>query len=106
MAIEIINTKPIGPSPSNKPTNNTTVATNSKTAVETTPVAQDDSVVITSTAQNIQNASSTNASAPVNEQRIQKLMAAVQDGSYQINPERIAEKMLDLDLNLPEPDTP
>jgi negative regulator of flagellin synthesis FlgM len=104
MAIDIINTKPIGPSPSNKPSNNATVNTKSKIAVETTTVAQDDSVVITSTAQNIQNSSSANSSAPVNEQRIQQLMAALQDGSYKINPERIAGKMLDFDLNLP--DTP
>lgn len=36
--------------------------------------------------------------APVDTARIEKLRAAIADGSYQIDPEKIAAKMITLDL--------
>jgi len=36
----------------------------------------------------------------VNEQKVAHVRAALQSGSYQVDPEKIAEKMLDLESNI------
>ena len=105
MAIDPINTKPIGPLSSTKPASSSAVEIKGKSPDNTPAVASDDRVVITSTVQNMQNmqnGSSSSSTAPVDEQRIQKVMTALQDGSYTTNPERIAKKMLQFELNLPD----
>lgn len=38
----------------------------------------------------------------VNEARVAKIKAAIQDGSYVIDPERIAKKMLQFESNFPD----
>lgn len=104
MAIDIIN-KPLAPLSPNKAATNNAVDIKPKSPDNAAPIASEDSVVITSMAQNIQKSSDANT-PPVNEQRIQKITAALQDGSYKANPERIAEKMLQLEFKLPDiPDT-
>ncbi len=100
MAIESIN-------------NNATVAvshvkTASKNSVDlksqtsSATVNNSDIVSITPTATGIKNASETSTSAPaINESRVTEIKNALQSGRYQINPERIAEKMLQLETKLP-----
>ena len=64
-------------------------------------VASDDTVNITSTAQDIKNASDASSSATVNETRVAEIKAALQAGDYQIDPDRVADKMMQLDKILP-----
>lgn len=60
-----------------------------------------DTVEITATAQDIQSAvAKSNAAAVVNEDRVAAIKAAVLDGSYQVNAERVAEKMLQFEGQL------
>lgn len=62
-------------------------------------VSGDDTVSLTD---GIANPSDVGTSAPmVNDNRVANIKAALQSGSYQIDPERIAEKLMQLDLNLP-----
>lgn len=60
-----------------------------------------DTVEITAAAQDIKSATVAGASAPVvNEDRVAAIKAAVQAGSYQVNAERVAEKMLQFEGQL------
>lgn len=101
MAIDIINNASVSSLPPAKLATNNASDIKTQDNGEAATVTKDDSVILTATAQNMQNASSVDA-APVNEQRIQKIMTALQDGSYKVNPERVAEKMLQFDLTLPD----
>lgn len=68
-----------------------------------TAISNADMVSITSTAKDINNASKKDASEPVvNESRVDAIKAALRDGSYQINPERVATRMLQLETHLPD----
>ncbi|MDT4290375.1 flagellar biosynthesis anti-sigma factor FlgM [Methylomonas sp. MO1] len=63
--------------------------------------ASTDTVNITTTALDIKSATASSAAAPVvNEDRVAAIKAAVQDGSYQVNAERVAEKMLQFEGQL------
>lgn len=64
-------------------------------------IASDDTINITSTAQDIKNASDAGSSATVNETRVAEIKAALQAGDYQIDPDRVADKMMQLDKILP-----
>ena len=56
---------------------------------------QADSIAITSTAQNIKKTLESSSSATLMDvDRVQSVKKALADGSYQVNPEKIAEKML------------
>lgn len=60
-----------------------------------------DTVEITTAAQDIKSASAASAAAPVvNDDRVAKIKAAVEAGTYQVNAERVAEKMLDFERQL------
>ena len=64
---------------------------------------KNDSIVITAMAQEIKSAfeSSTSATA-VNVDRVTAVKHALADGSYQINAERIAEKMIQFEKQMPQ----
>lgn len=93
MAIQSINTGTVTGSVSQtKPTTKNTIDTKDQAA---SAVASDDTVSI----KNIPNSES---STPViDEIRIANIKAALQSDRYKIDPERIANKMMQLDLKLP-----
>lgn len=98
MAIESINTnKPTGLLP-NKPAAKPSIDGTDKAS---NPVAED-TVSLTATAKDIQAAVGQKTEVPINEQRVAQIKAAIQAGEFPFNPERIAQKLLDLDLQLPD----
>ncbi|MCQ8180808.1 flagellar biosynthesis anti-sigma factor FlgM [Methylomonas sp. SURF-1] len=99
MAIESITGKPVTTSIPAKP--GVKDAAELKQRIESSVVS--DTVEITATAQDIKTASAAGASASVvNEDRVAAIKAAIQAGSYQVNAERVAEKMLQFDKQLPD----
>lgn len=100
MAIQSINTSSIV---------NTTTQTKStsKTTLETKQqpvslVADEDTVSITAKAQDIKKATEAIESAPVvDEKRVAALKAAIDAGQYTIDPDRVAKKILQQEIQLP-----
>ncbi len=65
-------------------------------------LADDDSVKITSFAQDIQKAADVGKSEPVvNLKRVAELKASIESGAYKIDPQSIADKILQFDRKLP-----
>lgn len=65
--------------------------------------AEEDTVRLTNTAQDIKKASDAAMSAPMaDEKRVAEVKAALEAGNYQINPGRIADRMLQLEAKLPD----
>lgn len=99
MAIESISGKGINPAPQPKAVAKNTV--DSKEKLDTAVV--EDTVSLTTTAQDIKSAAEASSSTPViNETRVAQIKADLQSGRYQINAERIAEKMLQFERKLPD----
>lgn len=102
MAIDSINNNVAGLAPQNK-----TAAKQLPVDVKNSPVdtviSNADTVSITTTAKDIDNVSKKGASEPaINESRVAEIKASLSDGTYQINPERVAKKMLQLETKLPD----
>lgn len=63
----------------------------------------DDTVSLTSMSQGMNHSTEVDAQTmALNESRIAKIKAAIQDGSYVVDPERLAKKMLHFELNFPD----
>lgn len=56
------------------------------------PVRQD-SVSLTQSAQQLANVQKKGNDAPVNQEKVEKLKQAIQNGEYRINPEQLASKI-------------
>jgi negative regulator of flagellin synthesis FlgM len=97
MAIESITGKPVStPLPAKS-------AVKDSAELKEKPVngVSTDTVEITATAQDIKLATAASSAAPVvNEDRVAAIKAAVQAGNYQVNAERVAEKMLQFEGQL------
>jgi len=101
MAIDSINNNVAGLATQNKTAAKQTI--DAKNSALDTVISSADTVSITATAKDINNVSKKGASEPViNESRVAEIKASLDDGSYQINPERVAKKMLQLETNLPD----
>jgi len=61
---------------------------------------QKDTVAITSAAQEIKKTIGSSEGAPVDAERVAKIKKAIADGSYTINADKIAQKMIQLDKSL------
>lgn len=59
-----------------------------------------DRLKLTDSARALQNASRSGESSPVNAQKVEQIRQALDNGSYQINPARIADSMIRLDQQL------
>lgn len=69
----------------------------------TTSGAMDDTVSLTSMPQGLRHTAESLAPEQlVNDARIAKVRAAIEDGSYVVNPERVAKKMLQFEFNTPD----
>ncbi len=62
--------------------------------------ASNDHVNLTESARALQEASRADAATAIDSPRVEKVRQAIADGSYQINPARIAERMLQMDAQM------
>lgn len=72
-----------------------------KTQALSSPTTDDDTVKLTSAAQGLKQANASGSAPVVNETRVAEIKAAIGADEYKINPERIADKMLQMELKLP-----
>jgi negative regulator of flagellin synthesis FlgM len=98
MAIEPISSKPISLSTATK-----TVAKEKLDDTQTTnKTGSTDTINVDNTTSDIKSAIAAGASTPVvNEDRVAAIKAAINSGTYQINPDSIAKKMLQFEDKLP-----
>ncbi|MFT5841109.1 MAG: negative regulator of flagellin synthesis FlgM [Flavobacteriales bacterium] len=59
-----------------------------------------DSVSLTSSAQQLSQVQKKGAEAPINQEKVDRLKKAIQSGEYQINPESLAQKISTLESEL------
>jgi negative regulator of flagellin synthesis FlgM len=64
---------------------------------QNTTAGQGDTVRLSDTAQALQRSTNTQSNADVDTDKIDRIKAAIDDGSYRIDNERIAERMLQFD---------
>lgn len=62
--------------------------------------ARQDSVSLTSSAQQLSQVQKKGSEAPVNQEKVDRLKKAIQNGEYQINPESLAQKMATLESEI------
>jgi negative regulator of flagellin synthesis FlgM len=69
-------------------------------------IEKDDSVALTSTTQEIKKAFGSSAASPVNIDRINAVKKALADGSYSVNAEKVAKKLIQFEELMPQEDSP
>jgi negative regulator of flagellin synthesis FlgM len=62
--------------------------------------ATDDSVRLTDSARALQDAAKVDGNAAIDTKRVEQIRKAIADGSYQVNPAAIADKMIALDAQI------
>ncbi|MBS4052357.1 flagellar biosynthesis anti-sigma factor FlgM [Methylomonas rivi] len=69
---------------------------------QTDSLATDTDTINISTAEGLKKAvdTGTSGSKGVDETRVAEIKAAIQAGNYKINPDRVAEKMMQLEINI------
>lgn len=87
---------------SDQQSNATSGAANQTAAAERGVEQRADTVRISDTAQALQRSVDSSDNGGVDNDRVARIRAAIEDGSYQINNERIADSMLQLDSLLSE----
>ena len=94
--------------------------TNSPTPIKTSPKAEvdgerkvvaknteeADSVALTSTVQEIKKTFGSSSASPVDIDRVNSVKKALADGSYQINAENVAQKMIQFEQLMPQKNSP
>jgi negative regulator of flagellin synthesis FlgM len=65
-----------------------------------TGAPRQDSVSLTSSAQQLSQVQKKDVEAPVNQERVDKLKKAIADGDYKINPEVLAQKIAKLESQI------
>ncbi|MDD5228581.1 MAG: flagellar biosynthesis anti-sigma factor FlgM [Methylococcales bacterium] len=97
MAIELIkNGGTISATFKNTPKNSTNNESSDFTPVlsETKTTVKSDSVLITNTVMEIKKSFESSARSGVDVERLARIKQAIEDGTYEINPDRIAAKMI------------
>ncbi len=74
-------------------------ASTAQAATQSTASRQD-SVSLTSSAQQLTQVQKKSAEAPVNQEKVDKLKKAIADGEYKINPEVLAQKIAKLESQI------
>jgi negative regulator of flagellin synthesis FlgM len=59
-----------------------------------------DSVSLTSSAQQLSQVQKKGSEAPLNQEKVERLKKAIQNGEYRINPESLAQKMASLESQI------
>ena len=78
--------------------NNNAQQTNAQNAA--TAGVRQDSVSLTSSAQQLSQVQRKGVEAPVNQEKVDRLKKAIESGEYQINPESLAQKISALESEL------
>jgi negative regulator of flagellin synthesis FlgM len=73
---------------------------NTAQAASQTAASRQDSVSLTSSAQQLSQVQSKSTEAPVNQEKVDKLKKAIADGEYRINPEVLAQKIAKLESQI------
>jgi negative regulator of flagellin synthesis FlgM len=101
MPIESINNTIASAVLPNKSAKKDSIENKSQTA--STANVMDDTLSINAMTQGIKHTAELDSPEHmVNEPRVAKIRAALQDGSYEINHERLAKKMLQFEFNIPD----
>ena len=96
MAIDALNDRSLGGIKESVATATVVANKTSKEAAKTQVANAQDSVMLTPSAMNLAKATqSATLASGVDESKVEKLKAAINDGSYQINYESIANKLID-----------
>lgn len=77
--------------------NNNQQANTQKVAVTT---VRQDSVSLTASAQQLNQVQKKSTEAPVNQEKVDKLKKAIQNGEYQVNAESVAKKIATLETEI------
>jgi negative regulator of flagellin synthesis FlgM len=72
---------------------------NAAAALNAAPVKQD-SVSLTQSAQQLTNVQKKGSEAPVNQEKVERLKKAINDGEYRVNPEVLANKIAVLESQI------
>ena len=67
-------------------------------AAQTAP--RQDSVSLTQSAQQLSQVQKKSADAPVNQEKVERLKKAIQNGEYKVNPEALADKIARLETQI------
>jgi negative regulator of flagellin synthesis FlgM len=73
---------------------------NGSQAASQSAASRQDSVSLTSSAQQLSQVQSKSTEAPVNQEKVDKLKKAIADGEYRINPEVLAQKIAKLESQI------
>jgi len=86
--------------PGNQANGSTSNAANPASDAPASIKGQDDSVRLTDSARALQDAAKVDGQSAIDTQRVEKIRQAIADGSYQVNPAAIADKMISLDAQI------
>ena len=70
--------------------------------VAVTNTVKDDSIALTTTTQEIKKALGSSSALPVNIEKVNSIKKALADGSYSINAEKVAKKLIQFEKLLPQ----
>lgn len=85
---------------SQQQTQNQTAQSNTQNAQATASAPRQDSVSLTQSAQQLSQVQKKSNDAPVNQDKVDKLKKAIQNGEYKINPEVLAQKISRLEAEI------
>ncbi|MGR9014132.1 MAG: flagellar biosynthesis anti-sigma factor FlgM [Gammaproteobacteria bacterium] len=103
MAIEITTNRVNSPTPIKSPPKGGADG-EKKVAVTDTKIG--DSVALTSATQEIKKALGSSSASPVNIDKVNSIKKALADGTYQVDAERVAKKMIQLEKSIPQENSP
>ncbi|MGN2242644.1 flagellar biosynthesis anti-sigma factor FlgM [Frateuria sp. GZRR33] len=81
-------------------------SSNAATDAPASVPGKDDSVRLTDSARALQDAAKVDGQSAIDAKRVEKIRQAIADGSYQVNPAAIADKMIALDAQIAGPAKP
>jgi len=73
---------------------------NTTGAAQSAAPAKQDSVSLTQSAQQLANVQKKGSEAPVNQEKVERLKKAINDGEYRVNPEVLANKIAVLESQI------
>lgn len=80
--------------------NQTAAQSGAQKAQTATQPPRQDSVSLTQSAQQLNQLQKKSSDAPVNQEKVDRLKKAITNGEYQVNPERLANKIANMESEL------
>lgn len=85
---------------SQQQTQNQATQSNTQNAQSAAQAPRQDSVSLTQSAQQLSQVQKKSNDAPVNQEKVEKLKKAIQNGEYKVNPEVLAQKISRLEAEI------